>query len=65
MAWVKGCEEATGVLLPPTSLPTIACIGPITSQTARELGLNVVIEAEEFTIDGLLKAIVTYEETLS
>ncbi len=65
MAWVKQCEEATGVTLGPSLLPTIACIGPITSQTARELGLTVAIEASEFTIDGLLKAIVKYEENLS
>ena len=65
MAWVKQCEEVTGVTLVPTSLPTIACIGPITSQTARELGLTVAIEAKEFTIDGLLEAIVEYEEKLS
>ncbi len=65
MVWMKQCEEATGVTLVPTSLPTIACIGPITSQTARELSLTVAIEAKEFTIDGLLKAIVEYEEKLS
>ncbi len=40
--------------------PVIACIGPITAQTARELGLNVTIEAKEFTIDGLVEAIVSY-----
>ncbi len=39
----------------------IACIGPITSQTARELGLKVDIEAREFTIDGLVEAIVQSE----
>ncbi len=65
MAWLKQCEEATGVTLPPTSLPTIACIGPITSQTARELGLIVAIEAKEYTIDGLLEAIVNYKERVS
>jgi uroporphyrinogen-III synthase len=42
--------------------PKIACIGPITSQTARELGLAVDIEAKEFTIDGLVEAIVQHEE---
>ena len=42
----------------------IACIGPITSQTARELGLDVHIQAREFTIDGLVEAIVQHEETL-
>ena len=65
MAWVKQCEEATGTRLAPTSLPIIACIGPITSQTARDLGLTVTIEAKEFTIDGLLEAIVKYEEKIS
>lgn len=41
---------------------TVACIGPITAQTARELGLQVDIEAQEFTIDGLVDAIVKCEE---
>jgi len=34
-----------------------ACIGPITSATARKLGWRVVVEAEEYTISGLVKAI--------
>ncbi len=38
----------------------IACIGPITAQTAKELGLTVHIQAEEYTIDGLLAAILQY-----
>ena len=42
----------------------IACIGPITSQTARKLGLDVDIEAREFTIDGLVEAIVSSEGNL-
>lgn len=40
----------------------IACIGPVTAQTARELGLHVDIEAKESTIDGLIDAIRRYEE---
>ncbi len=40
--------------------PLIACIGPITAQTARECGLDVHIEARTFTIDGLVAAIVDY-----
>ncbi len=40
----------------------IASIGPITSQTARELGLTVDIEAEDYTIPGLLEAIRRYYE---
>jgi len=43
----------------------IACIGPITSQTAREFGLKVDIEAREFTIDGLVEAIVQSEDRLT
>jgi uroporphyrinogen-III synthase len=38
----------------------VACIGPITAQTARELGLHVEIEASEFTIAGLTEAIANY-----
>jgi uroporphyrinogen-III synthase len=45
-----------------SSRPKIACIGPITSQTARECGLKVHIEAQEYTIAGLIKAIVRNEE---
>jgi len=40
--------------------PIIACIGPITAQTARECGLDVHIEASTFTIDGLVAAVVDY-----
>ena len=36
----------------------IASIGPITSETARKKGLTVSVEAEEYTIPGLVKAIV-------
>lgn len=36
---------------------TVATIGPITSQTARELGLTVQIEAAEHTIPGLVAAL--------
>ena len=35
-----------------------ASIGPITSDTARDLGLKVDMEASEYTIDGLVNAIV-------
>ena len=35
----------------------IATIGPVTSKTARQSGLNVDIEAREYTINGLMKAI--------
>jgi uroporphyrinogen-III synthase len=41
--------------------PKVACIGPITSQTARECGLKVHIEAQEYTIAGLVEAIIRNE----
>ncbi len=36
---------------------TVASIGPITSQTLKERGMRVDIEATQFTIDGLLDAL--------
>jgi uroporphyrinogen III methyltransferase / synthase len=50
-------------LLPPdrfrelTAGLTIASIGPITTETARELGFNVHLTAETYTIEGLCDAI--------
>jgi uroporphyrinogen III methyltransferase/synthase len=44
-----GAERLNGVRL--------ASIGPITSATARRLGLQVTVEAAEHTIDGLVEAI--------
>ena len=34
----------------------IASIGPVTSATARQAGLDVTVEASEYTVDGLVKA---------
>lgn len=42
-------------------LPVVACIGPVTAQTARELGLHPRIVASTFTIDGLIEALVSHE----
>jgi uroporphyrinogen-III synthase len=36
---------------------TIACIGPITAQTAESYGLNVTLVADEYTVPGLLRAV--------
>jgi uroporphyrinogen III methyltransferase / synthase len=38
----------------------VACIGPITAQTAREHGLTVEIVAAEYTADGLVDALLDY-----
>ena len=37
--------------------PLIACIGPVTADTARQLGLRVDVVAEEYTVDGLIEAL--------
>lgn len=39
---------------------TVACIGPITAETAEKNGLHVDICAETYTIDGLVQAIQDY-----
>lgn len=36
----------------------IACIGPITAETARQNGLTVHVVAAEFTVEGLLAALI-------
>jgi uroporphyrinogen III methyltransferase/synthase len=38
--------------------PVVACIGPITADTARAAGLSVDVVAAEHTIDGLVTALV-------
>jgi len=39
---------------------TAASIGPVTTETARRLGLRVAVEARQYTIDGLVNAMVEY-----
>lgn len=58
VSWLNSCTQGAG--LDATELLAgvrIASIGPITSQTARDLSLHVDIEAQTFTIDGLVEAI--------
>lgn len=46
------------------ALPAIvACIGPVTAETARVHGITVDVEAEVHTVDGLLSAIVGHVST--
>jgi uroporphyrinogen III methyltransferase/synthase len=40
--------------------PVVACIGPITADTARRHGLSVDVEAAPHTIDGLVAALVRW-----
>ncbi len=45
-------------LVGPAAVPRlVACIGPVTAATARELGLAVAVEATEHTMDGLVGAL--------
>ena len=37
----------------------VACIGPVTAATARELGLDVTVEAQVHSIEGLVDAVVS------
>ena len=46
--------EEGGSLLSETR---VACIGPITADTARRRGMNVDVEAGEYTIPGLVRAV--------
>jgi uroporphyrinogen III methyltransferase / synthase len=39
---------------------TVACIGPITAETAKSMGIHVDLTAQDFTIDGLCNAVVSY-----
>ena len=42
------------------SRTVIACIGPITQKTVEDLGMRAEVVSEEFTIPGLVKAVVDY-----
>ena len=56
-------------LLPPDKFDTlvnkttVACIGPITAETAESLGFDVDIVAREYTIPGLYMALVDHFST--
>lgn len=38
----------------------VACIGPITAATCREVGLTPQVVAEAYTLDGLMQALIRY-----
>jgi uroporphyrinogen-III synthase len=62
-AWLGSytSDEETGSLLDLVNQHVVvACIGPITARTARELGLHVDVEAETFTVDGLIDALLAH-----
>lgn len=49
-----GEEELAGLL----ARSRVACIGPVTADTASSVGIRVDLVAGEYTIDGLLEAII-------
>ena len=51
--WAFGAEEAARLL----AESKVACIGPITADTARKHGLRVDAEGKEYTIPGLIEAV--------
>ena len=51
---------AGGTLTDLVGAAAIACIGPVTAKTIEELGGRVAVTAREFTIDGLLAAMIDY-----
>ncbi|MGV8074519.1 MAG: uroporphyrinogen-III C-methyltransferase [Syntrophobacteraceae bacterium] len=53
-------EKEELILLP--ARPAIACIGPVTAQTAEGYGLETDVIPSEYTIPGLVRAICSYFE---
>jgi uroporphyrinogen III methyltransferase/synthase len=56
----RGLKTLLGGNLAGMEQAVVACIGPITAATARELGFDVAVEAEEHTIEGLVAALKRY-----
>ena len=57
---VENLAHLLGGKLDAISGVTIACIGPVTAATARDLGLKVDIVAKEHTVEGLVNALETH-----
>jgi len=45
--------------LEPLRGATVVCIGPITAETAREVGFRADVVAEEYSIPGLIAVLLT------
>jgi len=57
---VRGFVELVGSPAAASGRFAAAVIGPVTAGTARELGIAVAIEAEEYTVAGLVGALVRH-----
>ena len=60
---VRNLVGMLGGDLGPLDASFIACIGPVTAATARELGLRVDLEAEVHTVEGLVSALTAHFST--
>lgn len=58
---VRNLSAMLGDCRPPVR---VACIGPVTSDAARECGFVVDIEADEYSVPGLTRAVVALAERL-
>lgn len=43
----------------------VACIGPVTAKTAQSLGLQVDVVAHDYTVDGLVEALLEHENNVT
>jgi uroporphyrinogen III methyltransferase/synthase len=57
---VQSFAQAVGAEAAKSDRYAAAVIGPVTAATAREYGLPVAIEAEEYTTEGVVKALVRH-----
>ena len=57
---VRGFVDLVGRAAATSGRFSAAVIGPVTAASARELGLPVAIEAEDYTVGGLVAALVRY-----
>lgn len=53
-------EAHTGTGPPGDGAFVVACIGPVTARAARQRGLAVHVVAEDYTVDGLVRALAAY-----
>lgn len=58
---LRGLLEKSGRLSWFSEVPVVS-IGPVTSETARECGATTIITAKEFTTDGIVEAMIQYEQ---
>lgn len=56
--------DALADVVPPerTAAVRLASIGPVTSKAAKQAGFRVVVEADPYTVDGLVRAIVAWRD---